>query len=481
MYHHRPDVAMDRRNLKLRNSTWYARLKVPRSLRTIVGKSEIVRSLHTRDLREANRLKHAQLADMHDELARLESKATLPTASAKAVLTTASALGNAVSAGRATQAEADLALQLTLRDHVARIEPQASELGVSPADIVERTLKIVRNTFRNRRTYVFSRTIRDYLEERAPHITNQTLEQKLKQLGELADWVGPNSEVTEVTREQAGRYVEEVLVPSGRSVKTIKDRLSHLRAFWAWLVGRGKVEVNVWDGISGTLLASTRGREKRRSWSDSEVYRLLAGISVHDPLWPLSAIGAYTGMRREEIAQLTIADVTEDGALVVREGKTQAAVRRIPIHPVIQPLIERLIATTTDNYLIPGLLTGGRDKRRGHYLGKRFTNMRRQLGLDSPQTVFHCFRKALAQRCEDKEVPESTTELIGGWSRGHRMSYGLYSSGPSFETLRRAIAKVTYGEVDELVRRLAPSVEITMASHRRPVRSHLRPRREFRS
>ncbi len=443
---------MDRRNLKLRNYTWYARLKVPRSLRSIVGKSEIVRSLHTQDLRE--RLKHAQLVDMHSELARMEAKATMPTAAAKAMLSTARALADAVSAGHATQTEADLAMQLRLRDQVSHIAPQARELGVPPVDIVERTLKMVRNTFRSRRAYVFSTTIRDYLEERAPHVTNQTLEQKLKQLGDLANWVGPGSEVTEVTREQAGRYVEEVLSPGGNSIKTIKDRLSHLRAFWGWLVARGKVEVNVWEGISGTLRASSRGKERRRSWSDAEVYRLLSGISLHDPLWSLSAIGAYTGMRREEIAQLTIADVTEDGALVVRQGKTQAAVRRIPIHPVLQPLIERLIATTSDNYLIPGLLTGGRDKRRGHYLGKRFTNMWRQLGLDSAQTVFHSSRKALAQRCEDKEVPESTTELIGGWSRGHRMGYGLDSSGPSFETLRRAIAKVSYGEVDDLVRRL---------------------------
>lgn len=195
--------------------------------------------------------------------------------------------------------------------------------------------------------------------------------------------------------------------------------------------------------------------------------RLIAGIPIKDPLWTLCAMGAYTGMRREEIARLTVADVAEDGALVVREGKTAAAVRRIPIHPVLRPLVDRLIMTTNDGYLIPGLLTGGTDSKRGHYLGKRFSNIRRKLGLDSPQTVFHSFRNALAQRCEDKEVPESTTELIGGWSRGRRMSYGLYSPGPSFETLRRASAKVSYGEVDDLVRTLGPRVVITKVSKRR--------------
>ncbi len=93
--------------------------------------------------------------------------------------------------------------------------------------------------------------------------------------------------------------------------------------------------------------------------------------------------------------------------------------------------------------------------------------MRRKLGLNSAQTVFHSFRKALAQRCEDKGVPESTTELIGGWSRGRRMSYGLYSPGPSFETLRQSIAKVTYGEVDELVRTVGARVKITKMAFRR--------------
>lgn len=37
-------------------------------------------------------------------------------------------------------------------------------------------------------------------------------------------------------------------------------------------------------------------------------------------------------MRREEISVLTVSDVTEDGALVVREGKTQAASLSIQLY-----------------------------------------------------------------------------------------------------------------------------------------------------
>ncbi len=63
--------------------------------------------------------------------------------------------------------------------------------------------------------------------------------------------------MTTLTRQQAGRYVQEKLLTKGQSLKTVKDTLSHLRAFWAWLVGRGIVDINVFDGISQTLRAST--------------------------------------------------------------------------------------------------------------------------------------------------------------------------------------------------------------------------------
>ena len=386
-------------------------------------------------------------------------------------LVTARAMAEAVTTGKATESEAQLALQIHLRERVGELNPETQAVENSPAQIVERALLLARRTARRGRVYRFSTTIRKYLAERAPHVTKQTLEQKERQLSELADWVRSSGEVTALTRQQAGRYLSEVLLKKGHSLKTVKDTLSHLRAFWAWLEARDIVEGNVWAGISHTLRPSTRGRlAKRRPWTNQEVLQLIREIPTSDPLWTLSAMGAYTGMRREEITQLTIHDVTEDGALIVREGKTAAAVRRIPIHPVLRSLVARLVATSTDGYLIPGLLSGGADERRGHYLGKRFTNMRRKLGLNSPETVFHSFRKALAQRCEEQEVPESTTELIGGWSRGRRMSYGLYSPGPSFNKLQEAIAKVSYGEVDELVRTMSAEVKITKVSKRRALR-----------
>ena len=55
-------------HLKKRRQTWYARHTVPPVLQGVLGRSEFVRSLKTRDLREANQRKHAVLAQMQSEI-----------------------------------------------------------------------------------------------------------------------------------------------------------------------------------------------------------------------------------------------------------------------------------------------------------------------------------------------------------------------------------------------------------------------------
>ena len=53
-------------------------------------------------------------------------------------------------------------------------------------------------------------------------------------MGLFADWLGNDRDITEVKRADAGRYVTEVLEPSGLLPKTIRDHLSDLHAFLEW-------------------------------------------------------------------------------------------------------------------------------------------------------------------------------------------------------------------------------------------------------
>src|SRR4051812_15609230 len=120
---------METTNLKRRGLTWYARLSVPPSQREAVGRSEIVRSLKTRDLREANRLKHRALAEMHASLARQIGAKVLPVESVDYVTEMARQLRDSVSSGETTARDAEAALDVAVEEHLAK---QARRSGIDP-------------------------------------------------------------------------------------------------------------------------------------------------------------------------------------------------------------------------------------------------------------------------------------------------------------------------------------------------------------
>jgi hypothetical protein len=63
---------MDKTNLIKRGHVWCARVAIPRHLQDSLNKREIVRSLRTTSLAEANRLKHAVIAEIRKLIADAE-------------------------------------------------------------------------------------------------------------------------------------------------------------------------------------------------------------------------------------------------------------------------------------------------------------------------------------------------------------------------------------------------------------------------
>ena len=55
---------MDKQHLKRRYDVYWARVRVPDSVRGIIGKSELSKNLYTTDLAKANRKKHRVVAEL---------------------------------------------------------------------------------------------------------------------------------------------------------------------------------------------------------------------------------------------------------------------------------------------------------------------------------------------------------------------------------------------------------------------------------
>jgi integrase len=444
-----------------------------------MGRDEIVRTLGTRDLTLAKRKLHAVLADIQRDIATAEANRELSPESAEYVLEAAREARAQVDKGLQSEGEAAMSLDHTVEKHLDLMrkkhgEDEHGDPRVSDGHV--RAIQLAHRVFAGEPVTLLSAQAEAHLNEIAGSIRKTTLASKRKALAAFRDWLGADVEVTAVTRKVAGKYLTESLMKRARAAKTTKTELSHISSCWNWMLARGVVEVNPWLRMGSSLPSDKRGKQApRRPWRDEELVQLLKETPTNDPMWSLSVLAMYTGARIEELCALKVVDVEAD-VLHIREGKSAAAVRTVPLHPVIAPLLRRLVANATDSWLVPGLLTGGRDARRSAGVSKRFGwHLRHRLKLTDSALTFHSLRHSFVNRCEVAGIPVTTTALIVGHAGGRSgLTYGQkgasYSEGLPVAELAKAIRNVTYGIADEIVKRTSVKVRVTIRSRRRPTK-----------
>jgi integrase len=458
-------------NLKLRGHTYYAVYNVPRQHRKTVGKDKLIRSLKTRDVREANRLKHAALGQLKAEADRLLVTASLPHDSAAFMLEAAKDMRRAVEAGSVPEDAAEETWGILMDDYLGK---QGRKVGIDPETgyplldgAHENKLRVAGEIFRGTAVFLGD-TVQDYLKEITPRITTQSLNKKTYQLGEFVKWAGVHRHVASVTRKVAAQYITAKLLPLPRAIRSKQEHVTTLSAFWGWLELKDLASTNVWRRMVGLLKATTRGgtTRQKRPYTPEELGRLIPLLKAGTALLPLVCLGAYAGCRLSELGEMKVEHVTAD-ALRVMKGKTDNSVRYIPLHPVIADMVKKLCKASKDGYLIDGLLRGGQDGKRGYNTGTRLAAILTKHDFAQGELDFHSLRRSFAQRCEQANIPESTAQLLTGHAR-QSLTYGLYSPGPEFPTLQEAIGKVSYGaEVDALVRSLAATSVVTKRASRR--------------
>lgn len=433
----------DTKYLIQRRQTWYVNVKVPVKLQKILGKAVIVETLGTRSLPEAQTLRYAALARIKGQFEALEKGENLN------VLQTALSRRQALVTADASPAPEDPDTMLpSARDDLHdTIVEEAIELETTKGPQAAATFfRVATST-----SPLLGDTLDAWLKEAERTITKQTAGQYRSDAERFIEWAKKAGVVmlSEVTKRFVGRYVSEGF--EGLTPKTINRHISSLSMWWRWLERKGFVEVNPWSGQSLPTKQKKGGAQvTRRQYTTQEITKLLMGLEAR-PLGYLFRLGLFSGARLDELASLKVADVVEreDGLwLSIREGKTENAVRTIPVHSCIKPMVERMVkeALATkrneEGWLFPGLTPGGPDEKRSWNVSKKFTRERRKLEVDDPATVFHSTRKNLIEALEAAEVPLHTAKLLVGHERGD-MTYGRYSKG-EMVNLRAALEKVQY-------------------------------------
>lgn len=374
-----------------RRNGWYAVLTVPSEVRSVIGKRRFVESLKTSDEKKANLLAGTYVLEWKQliEAARLQL-----------------ARGEVPKPAPVVPKEVPV---------VSRVEP--SEPLVELLDKFLKTLEVNELTAHRYRSKI------------------------LMLMGDATSFYGITS-----------RTIKAAVQRNKWSKNTAKRIVSIAARWFDYLEHENHVlgvanpfKLSRYDVLD--LPQRTSGPKGYIPWEDHELGVLWKashtfGTREEKILPDIIAIAAHSGMRADEICSMRLVDIHND-AFHVYEAKTAAGDRVVPIHPIIRPLVERLKAASTDEYLFPGLSV---DKAHGRASipCQSFMRLRRHCGFHGyKQKVFHSIRKTFVTQLERAGVPENLAADIVGHEKP-RITYGLYSGGASMELKREAVGLVRY-------------------------------------
>jgi integrase len=171
----------------------------------------------------------------------------------------------------------------------------------------------------------------------------------------------------------------------------------------------------------------------------------------------VAAIALYTGMRLEEIAQLTVADVQEraaNGATIwcidIHNGgtnklKNETSARLVPVHSALDRAgLVKYRDAVKSGPLFPGLKArASKGNKVGARLGELFRKKLVALGLKRDGLCFHSFRHNVSTALDVAGVAESDAARILGHAQKTE-TRGTYSQGPGLKRLAAVVEEIKY-------------------------------------
>ncbi len=228
---------------------------------------------------------------------------------------------------------------------------------------------------------------------------------------------------------------------------TLTKHISALKALLAYAANAGFVAE---DPFAGYRSVRPRGGPKavlpaRAGFEPSElevIWRFLrAQHTSHDDEFWVPHLALYLGARMEEICQLHVADIVEEGPNKIvcvritdadapdKRLKNHASVRTIPLHPALVDfgfLKHVARAQAAGEVRIFYSLPADQRGRFGGPYGKRFGRfLRKRVGISDERKAFHSFRHTWTRLARDAGIPQDVRErLAGRVSSGSEEGYG---------------------------------------------------------
>lgn len=408
---------------------YFATLKVPKELRELLGRHKFKQTTKTGDRRRAKEIAAPIVAAWKAAIREARGQGDSAIIAARGIRSAYLAVKDA------HPDSMESAAQMALAEHIAA-RAEAME-AAGDAEGAARFAKVATGQ---------GRPLQDYRAGWAAankHLALKTQEQMHKDVDTLLERFALLEDVTHAAVRQ---WVRE-LHNKGASASSLERMVSFWRSFWRFVTAQEDLgpERQPFTKIELPKASRKAPTDVRQPFAPADVVKLWNAAEEGGDwrLADLIRLAAYSGARIEELCSLKLADVSAK-SFTIREAKTAAGVREVPIHSALRPVVARLSKRAKEEgevYLIPGL-TFNKYGDRSNAIGKRFGRLKEAQGF-GPQHVFHSIRKTVVTLLENAGVSENLAADIVGHDKP-RMTYGLYSGGATLGVKAQALAMVAY-------------------------------------
>jgi len=415
--------------LQKRRRQWYAILEIPKTLRQQFGRPRFVQSLETESLSVADKKVLPVIVGWRRQI---------DLARGADIGTDDELLATVMRVRRDTQrAKVDgreLAELQMAQEEVAMMEALGPNNDYSGSDKLFNAVSIAHG-----KTHLLREHVEEFLASR--DVAPKTTDMQRRDLGLFADKF---QYAHDATRLMVIDWVNVTLgAEQNLSLGTRSRMISAARVYWDYLEKNKGLTLP--SPLHKVLPPKPKKKTKamieaqRKAFRVSDYHKLLASCA-DETLKDLITLAAYTGCRIEELCILKLENVSDDKVEIV-DAKSEAGWRTIPIHHHIAQTVARLVATSSDGYLLSGL-TFNKYGNRSNAIGKSFGRLKKQVGYGESY-VFHSFRKGFATQLENANIPVNVSaRLMGHEVQGQ--TFGNYSDGLALKGLRDAINHVDW-------------------------------------
>jgi len=254
-----------------------------------------------------------------------------------------------------------------------------------------------------------------------------------------------------ITRGQAADFLDGLKV----SKRTRNLYAALFSAVYKSAIRRERASANPFaeqriNGVGKVHYEPFEDAEIGKLFADAEPQVAPAAHTTATALPWVIRIGAFSGMRREEIAALMADDIKRDGEVWyfhIRSGKTANASRAVPVHSALAKagLLRYRDALPSGSRLFPGLKArASKDGKLGAALGDSFEAMRKRLGIVRLGVNFHSLRHSVGDRLRQAGVPREDIAAVLGHATSD-VTTGTYGHrGPGLHRLQVIIEKLCY-------------------------------------